>query len=140
MQHEPEGAPEVRQHLVHLVVESRVARAGLDDEQAEQLASVRDGGQPDPTGVAAAEHDRKALLRWVVAWPSLLVLATALPLGMLLGHRWWEHEATILGLQRRVSVAWSLDALAIGVPLLVAVVFAGMLGHRRSESDALRAE
>ena len=85
-------------------------------------------------------RDRKALLRWVVAWPSLLVLATALPLGMLLGHRWWEHEATILGLQRRVSVAWSLDALAIGVPLLVAVVFAGMLGHRRSESDALRAE
>ena len=85
-------------------------------------------------------RDRKALLRWVVAWPLLLVLATALPLGMLLGHRWWEHEATILGLQRRVTVAWSLDALAIAVPLLVAVVIAVMLGHRRSAFDALRAE
>ena len=85
-------------------------------------------------------RDRKALLRWVVAWPLLLVLATALPLGMLLGHRWWEHEATILGLQRRVTVAWSLDALAIAVPLLVAVVIAVMLEHRRSAFDALRAE
>ena len=39
-----------------------------------------------------------------------------------------------------MTVAWSLDAIAIGVPLLVAGVFAVMLGHRRSASDALRAE
>ena len=80
--------------------------------------------------------DRRKVSR--AGWPAIVGLAGAVPIGLLLGHRWWEQQAMQLAVRGDVRIGWVLDVLVLAVPVSTIGVVTLVLSRRTVRTDALR--